>query len=93
MNIGSYQACLGFVGNDQLPELSNLRNCVAQLSKICSCQKSRKSQKSEECNVLYINFASKSAPNMVEYFKTKTNDSTITFTYGSNHVISTIKLR
>jgi hypothetical protein len=30
---------------------------------------------------------------MVEYLKTKTTDSTVTFTHGSNHVISTITLR
>lgn len=93
MNIGSYQACLNFVGNDQIPGLNNLRDCVSQLSKICNCQKSRKAQKGEECNVLYINFASTVAPNMIEYFKSKTNDATITFTHGSNHVISTITLR
>ena len=93
MNIGSYQACLNFIGQDQIASLSNLRDCVTQLSKICNCQKSRKSQKSAECNVLYINFASKVAPTMIEYLKTKTNDSTIVFTHGSNHVISTITLR
>jgi len=93
MNIGSYQSCLNFIGQDQIASLTNLRDCVMQLSKICNCQKSRKSQKSEECNVLYINFASKVAPTMVDYFKTKTDDSTIVFSHGSNHVISTITLR
>lgn len=93
MNIGSYQACLNFIGSDQIPALNNLRDCVAQLSKICNCQKARKTQKSEECNVLYINFASRLAPTLIDYFKTKTTDSTITFTHGSNHVISTITLR
>ena len=93
MNIGSYQACLNFIGSDQIPAVNNLRDCVTQLSKICGCQKQRKSQKSEECNVLYINFASTVAPNMVEYFKTKTGDDTIIFTHGSNHIISTIRLR
>ena len=93
MNIGSYQACLNFFGSDQTPALNNLRDCVTQLGKLCNCQKARKTQKSEECNVLYINFASRTAPNMVEYLKTKTTDSTITFTHGSNHVIYTITLR
>ena len=93
MNIGSYQACLNFFGSDQTPALNNLRDCVTQLGKLCNCQKAKKVHKSEECNVLYINFAARVAPTLVEYFKTKTNDSTIVFTHGSNHVISTITLR
>lgn len=93
MNIGSYQACLSFIGSDQISSLNNLRECVTQVSKLCNCQKSKKVQKSEECNVLYINFASKVAPSMIDYFRTKTTDSTIIFTHGSNHVISNITLR
>jgi len=93
MNVGSAQALLKIIGNDNIPSIGNLKNCIQSLSKICSCQKSRKSQKSEECNNIYINFVNTQTQNLVEYFKTKTNDDVIIFTHGSNHEIRRLKLR
>lgn len=93
MIIGSHQALVNFVGNDSISSIDRLRECLAGLNKICSCQKQRKNQKQEECNALYINFVSSHASELVNYFKTKTTDNEITFSYGGSHVIKTIKLR
>ncbi len=93
MIIGSHQALVNFVGNDSISSIDRLRECLAGLNKICSCQKQRKNQKQEECNALYINFVSSHASELVNYFKTKTTDDEIIFSYGSNHIIKTIKLR
>lgn len=93
MNIGSHQALINLIGSDNIVSIDRLKDCLHGLSKICSCQKQRKSQKQEECNTLYINFVSSHASDLVNYFKTKTTDDEIIFSYGSNHVIKTIKLR
>lgn len=93
MNINGAQALLNLIGSDNVPSVENVRNCIQSLNKICSCQRQRKSQKSEECNNTYISFANSQAPSLVEYFKTKTRDDVIIFTYGSNHEIKRIKLR
>jgi hypothetical protein len=93
MIIGSYQSLIQLIGNDNVSSIDRLRECLAGLSKICSCQKQRKTQKQEECNTLYINFVSSHASELAGYFKTKTTDDEITFSYGGNHVIKTIKLR
>lgn len=93
MNIGSHQALIQLMQNDNITAIDRLKDCLHGLSKICSCQKDRKNKKQEECNTLYINFVSSHASNLVDYFRTKTTDNEITFTYGSNHVIKTIKLR
>ena len=73
--------------------MQQLKDCLHGLNRICSCQKQRKSQKQEECNVMYINFIAKRASDLTNYFRTKTTDDEITFSYGGSHVITTIKLR
>jgi hypothetical protein len=93
MIIGSHQALIQLIGKDNISSVDRLRECLAGLNKICSCQKQRKTQKQEECNTLYINFASSHASELTDYFKTKTTDNEITFSYGGSHVIKTIKLR
>lgn len=93
MNIGSHQALVNLIGSDNIVSIDRLKDCLQGLSKICNCQKQRKNQKHEECNTLYINFVSSHASDLVHYFKTKTTDNEITFSYGSNHIIKTIKLR
>ena len=93
MNIGSYQACLNFVGQDQVPALNNLRDCVAQLSKICGCQKAKKVHKSEECNVLYITFIKTQSDAYINLFRTMTIDEFIVFNHNAHHEIKRIKLR
>jgi hypothetical protein len=93
MNIGSYQACLNFVGQDQVPALNNLRDCVAQLSKICGCQKAKKVHKSEECNVLYITFIKTQSDAYINLFRTMTTDEYIVFNHNAHHEIKRIKLR
>lgn len=93
MNVGSAQALLNMIGSDNVPSVANVRNCIQSLNKICSCQRQRKAQKSEECNGVYVNFVNSQAPGLLEYFKTKTKDDTIVFTYGSNHEIKRFKLR
>lgn len=93
MNVNGPQALLNLVGGDNVPSVANIRNCIQSLNKICSCQKQRKSQKAEECNNTYINFVNSQASGLIEYFKTKTKDDVMIFTYGSNHEIKRIKLR
>jgi hypothetical protein len=93
MIIGSHQALIQLMQNDNISAIDRLKDCLHGLNKICSCQKQRKNQKQEECNALYINFVSSHASELVNYFKTKTTDNEITFSYGGSHVIKTIKLR
>lgn len=93
MNIGSHQSLLNLIGSDNVPGIDRLKDCISTLGKICNCQKQRKNQKQEECNVLYINFVTANTNNLVEYFKSKTQDNEIIFSYGSNHIIKTLKLR
>jgi len=93
MNIGSYQAFLGFIGKDTVPMVDRLQNCVKQLNIICNCQRSRKSQKSEECNKIYIDLVNSTVGNLIDYLKTKTTDSEIIFSHNGSHEIKRIKLR
>lgn len=93
MNVGSYQSLINLIGSENIIHIDRLKDCLLGLNKICSCQKQRKNQKQEECNTLYINFVMTHASDLVELFKSKTKDNEITFSYGSNHVIKTIKLR
>ncbi len=93
MNIGSHQALIQLMQNDNISAIERLKDCLHGMSKICNCQKDRKNKKQEECNTLYINFVSSNASNLVDYFRTKTTDNEIIFSYGSNHIIKTIKLR
>mgnify|MGYP000377040800 FL=1 len=93
MNIGSHQALVNLLASEHIVSIDRLKDCLQQVSKICSCQKQRKNQKHEECNVLYINFVISHASDLIDYFRTKTTDNEIIFSHGSNHVIKTIKLR
>jgi hypothetical protein len=93
MNIGSHQALVNLLASEHIVSMDRLKDCLQQVSKICSCQKQRKNQKHEECNVLYINFVTLHASDLINYFRTKTTDDEIVFSHGSNHVIKTIKLR
>jgi hypothetical protein len=93
MNIGSHQALVNLLASEHIVSMDRLKDCLQQVSKICSCQKQRKNQKHEECNVLYINFVISHASDLIDYFRTKTTDNEIIFSHGSNHVIKTIKLR
>ena len=93
MNIGSPQALIQLMQNDNITSIDKLKECLHSLGRICSCQKQRKNQKHEECNTMYINFVSSNVSNLADYFKTKTTDNEITFSYGSNHILKTIKLR
>jgi hypothetical protein len=93
MNIGSHQALVNLLASEHIVSMDRLKDCLQQVNKICSCQKQRKNQKHEECNVLYINFVISHASDLIDYFRTKTTDNEIIFSHGSNHVIKTIKLR
>jgi hypothetical protein len=93
MNIGSHQALVNLLASEHIVSMDRLKDCLQQVSKICSCQKQRKNQKHEECNVLYINFVISHASDLIDYFRTKTTDNEIIFSHGSNHIIKTIKLR
>lgn len=93
MIIGNYLAFYNLVVNDRVNEFNQLTICVQALDKICSCQKQRKSNKANDCNNAYINLVNTVIPNMVEYFKTKTNDSEIIFYHNSHHEIKRLKLR
>ncbi len=93
MNIGSHQALVNLLASEHIVSIDRLKDCLQQVNKICSCQKQRKNQKHEECNVLYINFVISHASDLIDYFRTKTTDNEIIFSHGSNHIIKTIKLR
>ena len=93
MNIGSPQSLVSLIGAEHIVSIDSLKDCLQQVSKICSCQKQRKNQKQDECNTLYINFVTLHASDLIDYFRTKTTDNEITFSHGSNHIIKTIKLR
>jgi hypothetical protein len=92
MNISGPQSLLNFIGSDNIPSVSNLRSCILSVGNICSCQKQKKIQKSEECNNIYIQFVNSNCAGLLEYFKSKTSDDTIIFTHGSNHEIKRFKL-
>ena len=93
MIIGNYQTFFNLVKSDNVENFRPLIDCVNTLSKICSCQKDRRSKKSTECNTLYINIVKHIVPSMVEYFKTKTPDSDIGFNHDTHHQILTLKLK
>lgn len=93
MKIGNYQAFYNLVNNDNIPAFSPLKNCVVTINKICSCQKSKKNAKIQECDNIYVSIVRTSAVNMIEYFKSKTNDSEVIFYHGGSHEILRLKLR
>lgn len=93
MIVNGYQDFLSKFGGDNISAIDPLRNCQAVLQKICSCQKQRKSNKSEECNRIYINIVSSVIVNMSDYLKTKTTDQEIIFYHNGCHEIKRVKLR
>ena len=93
MNIGSYQGLIEFTAKESPAQFQGLKNCMLQINAICNCQKGRKRTKSEECNKMYVTLVNTVIPTMIEYFKTKTEDSDIIFTESGNHEIKRLKLR
>lgn len=93
MIVNGYQDFINKFGNDNIPSLSNLKNCVIVVGKICNCQKQRKHIKSEECNRIYIDIVNSTLSNMIDYLRTKTTDNEIIFYQVGNHEIKRIKLR
>lgn len=87
MIIGSYQAFIEFVKNDNIQSFDSLKNCLMQVSKICNCQKQRKSAKNEECTKLYESIVHTTLPSMIDYLKSKTQDKEIVFTQNGGHEI------
>lgn len=92
MNINGFQDFINKFGNDNIASINTLKDCVTAVSKICNCQKQRKSAKVEECNNLYISIVNSKIVNMIEYLKTKTEDSEIVFYYNGSHEIKRFKL-
>jgi len=93
MIIGGHQAFMNFVGPDSIPGIERLRDCVAQMNKICKCQKHKRGVKNEQCNSFYINLVKTVMPNMIDYLKTKTSDNSIIFYHNGVHEILNVKLR
>lgn len=92
MNVNGYQDFLNKFGNDNVTEFNNLKNCALTLHKLCNCQKQRKIAKSEECNKIYINLVNSTIGNLLDYLRTKTEDSEIIFS-SSSHELKRFKLR
>lgn len=93
MIIGDYQSFYNLIKNDNNPIAIQLGECIDGLSRICSCNKSRKQVKSQECNTLYIQYIRNHQNTLVEYMRTKTNDVEIVFNHNSHHSILKLKLR
>jgi hypothetical protein len=93
MIIGDYQSFYNLIKNDNNPIAINLGECIDSLSKICSCNKTRKVAKSQECNTIYIQFIKNNQNTLAEYMRTKTNDAEIVFNHNSHHNILKLKLR
>lgn len=93
MIISDYQSFYNLVKDDN-PYVGNLLgNCITVLNKICSCNKTRKSAKAEECNRIYIDYIQSNGNGLIEYFKTKTNDAEVIFNHNTHHLILKLKLR
>ena len=93
MNIGSYQAFVDFTKNDNIDAFKCVKDCLAQVSKICNCQRQRKTAKSDECSKLYSGIVTNTLPNMIDFLKSKTNDSEIVFSQNGGHEIRRFTLR
>jgi len=93
MIIGTYQQFHGIV-KDDLPAISKpLGDCITAVSKICSCKKQAKHDKSNQCNQIYIDFIKNSGEGLKEYFATKTTDKEVVFNHSSHHPILRLTLR
>lgn len=93
MIIGDYQSFYNLVKNDNNPIAINLGECISSLGRICSCNKTRKVEKSQECNTIYVQFIKNNQNTLAEYMRTKTNDAEIVFNHNSHHNILKLKLR
>jgi len=93
MIIGDYQSFYNLIKDDNNPIAIELGECISGLSRICSCNKSRKQNKSQECNVIYIQYIKSHQNTLVEYMLTKTNDTEIVFNHSTHHQILRLKLR
>lgn len=93
MVIPDYQSFYNLVKDDNPYISNNLGGCITMLNKICSCNKSRKSAKSEECNTMYVNYIRCSGPGLADYFRQKTNDAEVIFNHNTHHLILKLQLR
>lgn len=93
MVITGGQSLLNFIGNDNIQNITSLRDCINQANKICGCQKQRKANKFEECDKIYVSIVNNTLYNLIEYLQTKTNDEEIIFYHHGHHQIKRIKLR
>lgn len=93
MTIGDYQSFYNLIKDDNNQIAISLGECVSGLSRICSCNKSRKVAKSQECNTLYVEFVRNNQNTLADYMRTKTNDAEIVFNHNSHHLILKLKLR
>lgn len=93
MIISTFQEFYNSLKDAPLPIMNELGGCINLLNKICSCKKTQKQSKNDECNNLYINFVKSSGDSLIEYLKAKTNDNEITFKHSTHYEIITIRLR
>jgi hypothetical protein len=92
MIISTYQQFYNLV-KDDLPAIAKpLGDCITEVSKICSCKKQLKYNKSNQCNELYVEFIKNNCEGLKEYFAGKTQDGEIIFNHSSHHPILNLKL-
>jgi len=93
MIIGDYQSFYNLIKGDPNQIAISLGECIDGLSRICSCNKSRKQAKAQECNELYVKFVRNNQNTLADYMRNKTNDAEIVFNHNSHHPILKLKLR
>ena len=93
MTIGDYQSFYNLIKNDNNSIASLLGDCIGGLSRICSCNKSRKQAKAQDCNDIYVKFIKNNQATLAAYMRNKTNDAEVVFNHNSHHHILTLKLR
>ena len=93
MVISNYQQFYNLVKSDPIPVSNELSQCIAAMSKICSCKKQHKINKSNQCNQLYIDYITNYGDVNKELWITKTSDSEIIFNHTTHHLIKKITLR
>jgi len=93
MNIGNYQSFYNLV-KDDLPVIAGpLGDCIRNVASICNCKKEQKQKKSNECNIMYINFIKQNGEALKEYFATKTSDAELLFNHDTHHYVLRLQLR
>tara|TARA_R110000868_G_scaffold251412_5_gene508183 strand:+ start:4325 stop:4606 length:282 start_codon:yes stop_codon:yes gene_type:complete len=93
MIIGDYQSFYNLIKSDSNQIAISLGECISGIGRICSCNKSRKSAKAQECNELYVQYVKNNQHTLAEYMRNKTNDAEIVFNHNSHHQILKLKLR